>query len=201
MKAGTELHEHDWNGSGRVTVRFQRGLPVGTAMAGTDGRLQIDKVPEEAWCSPERSVRRRLARTSVRIRVAYASEGRSPIWFELPVIIHRPMPADGLIRSASITREKIGLTWRYRLSLTIASPPSPPPVAQKRPSIALDLGWRLVPDGLRVAAWVDTEGGPRVHHYSSFRSRGVSKMRRSLGRMEPSIHRRPPRNFGVVAVS
>jgi hypothetical protein len=28
MRAGTELREHDWNGSGHLSVRFQRGLPV-----------------------------------------------------------------------------------------------------------------------------------------------------------------------------
>jgi hypothetical protein len=158
MKAGTELHEHHWNGWGRVTVRFQTGLPISAAMAGTDGRLQIDCVPEEAWMSPARSIRRRLARTKVRIRVASAPESRSPIWFELPVVIHRPIPADALIRSASVIRERIGVTWRYRLILTVAHPNAPTKAPADRPAIALDLGWRLVPEGIRVATWADTLG-------------------------------------------
>jgi hypothetical protein len=155
MKEGTELREHPWNGSGRVSVRFQRGLPVRTAFTRRGLRLQIDPVSDEAWTSPVRSVRRKLSQRKVRIRVASTSEQR-PVWFEIPVVIHRPLPADGTIRSAALIREHLGLNWRYRLIVTVACPNPPSRVSAERPSVAVDLGWRLTPEGLRVAFWADT---------------------------------------------
>ena len=157
MKEGTELREHPWNGSGRVSVRFQRGLPVRTAFTRRGLRLQIDPVSDEAWTSPVRSVRRNLSRSKVRIRIASTPE-HQPVWFEIPVVIHRPLPADGMIRSAALIRERVALIWRYRLIVTVACANPPSCVSAERPSIALDLGWRLTPEGLRVAFWADTLG-------------------------------------------
>jgi hypothetical protein len=155
MRTRTELRQHEWNGSGQVSVRFQRGLPVATVFTDRDRRLQIDPVPEEAWTSPIRSTRRRLSRTIVRMRVASGTKHR-PIWLELPVVIHRPMPSGGVIRRASLIRERLGLAWRYRLVLTVAQPHAPASVSIGRPSVGIDMGWRLVPEGLRVAFWADT---------------------------------------------
>jgi len=121
--------------------------------------LQIDPVPEEAWTSLTRSTRRRLSRTRVRFRVASTVE-QLPIWFEIPVVIHRPIPLEGVIRSASLIRERLGLAWRYRLILTVARPQVPALVSMGRPSIGIDVGWRLMREGLRVAYWADTLG----HH-------------------------------------
>lgn len=157
MRTRTELREHQWNGSGQVSVRFQRGLPVRTAFTCRGRRLQIDPVREEAWTSPIRSTRRRLSRTRVRIRVASTLE-RLPVWLEIPVVIHRPMPSDGTIRRAALIRERLGLTWRYRLILTISRALAPASVSIGRPSIGIDVGWRLMPEGLRVAYWADTLG-------------------------------------------
>lgn len=157
MRERTELKEHQWNGSGQVSVRFQSGLPVRTVFTGRGRRLQIDPIPEEAWTSPIRSRRRKLSRTKVRIRVASTPEHR-PVWFEIPVVIHRPMPSNGVLRRASLIRERLGLSWRYRLILTVACPDAPVPVSAKRPSVGIDIGWRLTPQGLRVAFWADTEG-------------------------------------------
>ena len=157
MRTKTELREHRWNGEGQISVRFQRGLPVPTVYTRRGLRLQIDPVPEEAWSTPIRSTRRRLSRSHVRIRVASSAE-QLPVWFEMPAVIHRPMPADGLIRRASLIRERLGLTWRYRLLITVARVQAPPSVSTDRPNMGIDVGWRLVPEGLRVAFWADTLG-------------------------------------------
>ena len=158
MREGTELREHQWNGTGRVSVRFQRGLPVRTAFTRRGLRLQIDPVREEAWTAPIRSARRKLSRSRVRIRVASTPGEQLPVWFEIPVVIHRPPPSDGIIRSAALIRERLALSWRYRLILTIARANLPSCVSAERPSIAIDIGWRVTPEGLRVASWADTLG-------------------------------------------
>jgi Putative transposase DNA-binding domain len=158
MREGTELRQHHWNGSGRVSVRFQRGLPVRTVFTSRGLRLRIDPVCEEAWTSPVRSTRRRFSRSKVRIRVGSTPVDQLPVWFEIPVVIHRPLPPDGTIRSAALVRERLALSWRYRLILTVARPDPPLCESPERPAIGIDLGWRLTPKGLRVAFWADTLG-------------------------------------------
>ena len=152
LREGHELHFQGWDGSGKITVRYQQGLPV-TEVHGADTRLQIDGVSPLAWSSPERSARRRLVRTRVRIRVG--SDGRTPVWLELPVILHRAMPEDGTIRSASVVRDKVGGRERWRLLVTVSQPEREP---RRGPVVALDLGWRVLPHGLRVAYWEDERG-------------------------------------------
>ena len=89
LREGRELRFHGWDGTGKVTVRYQQGLPV-AEVQGVDRRLQIDPVDPLAWSSPHRSERRKLARSRVRIRVG--SDGREPVWLELPVVLHRALP-------------------------------------------------------------------------------------------------------------
>ena len=158
MREGTELREHHWNGSGRISVRFQRGLPVHTAFTRRGLRLQIEPVREEAWTASVRNVRRKLSRSRVRIRVASTPNSQLPVWFEIPVVIHRPLPQDGIIRSAALIRERLALSWRYRLILTVARANPPARVSGERPSVGIDIGWRVTPVGLRVAFWADTLG-------------------------------------------
>lgn len=154
-KEGKELKFHRWEGTGKIFTRYQYGLPVADVF-GDDTRLQINPVDPEAWTHPQRSVRRKLARTRVRLRVT--SENRSPVWVELPMVMHRPLPTGGEIRSAAIIREKVGRQHRYKLVITVALPDKR--VAPKRTggAVAIDVGWRLVPDGLRVAYWADEAG-------------------------------------------
>jgi hypothetical protein len=84
MQQGRQLRRQSWDGTGRISLHFQRdGLPVPKAFL-QNGRLQIDPVPDAAFQSP-RSQRRRLARTRIRIRVN-ANEDRSPVWLSVPAV-------------------------------------------------------------------------------------------------------------------
>ena len=155
MREGRRLKPKPWCGTGTVCVYFQRGLSV-SGVFGDNGRLQIDPVPEDAWKSPSRSVRRQLARTRVRMRITAAAD-RSPVWLELPMTMHRPLPDVGVIRWASIIRDQVGLSFRHRLQLTVREPAAD---RVERPSeaVGVDVGWRATPDGLRVAYWYGADG-------------------------------------------
>lgn len=120
--------------------------------------IQIDPVPAEAWESPVRSVRRKMSRTNLRIRVR--SEGRKPVWAEVPMVMHRPLPAGGDIRGASLICEKVAGKMRYKVVITVALPDHE--IAEEgqylgvRPSVGVDIGWRLKScGGIRVAYWSD----------------------------------------------
>ena len=155
MRSGRQLRSRHWDGTGMVTVYFPLGLSAGSVFA-KSGKLQVDPIPEAAWTSPNRATRRQLSRTRVRIRVL-ANADRSPVWLELPLIMHRPLPEGPTIRWASVLRERVGLSWRHRLLLTVREP-LPVRNEGEDQAVGIALGWRIVPTGLRVAYWCDQDG-------------------------------------------
>lgn len=155
LKKGGELRRQDWHGAGKLSVRYQTGLPIEKLYS--DTRFQIDPVDPRAWQAPERSVRRRLARTRARLRVA-SNADHSPVWLEVPVVIHRPLTDRAVIRSVHIRRDVIGPQIRHRLLVTVSEPVRVAPDVEARPWVAVHTGWRLRPGGIRVACWIDTLG-------------------------------------------
>jgi transposase len=156
LKEGKELQFHRWTGEGKVAIRYQKGMPVNEVFE-NDTRLQINPVLEDAWYHPKRAVRRKLAQTAVRIRIG--SDGRAPVWLELPMVMHRGLLENGEIRSAAVLRERVGSNFRWKLVVTVAIPEEN--LGLKRDcnsAIALDVGWRKVKDGVRTAYWVDNTG-------------------------------------------
>ncbi len=195
MRSGTELRFRRWDGTGKVTVRYQTGLPVCDAF-GANTCLQIEPVPTDAWEHPIRAVRRKAARSVIRLRVG-SDKSRKPVWVELPIVLHRPMPPDGEIRAASIVRERVGRRYRHKAIITVALPDGEYANRPKPPAgvVAVDLGWRMVTDGLRVAYWHDDQGrhgqlvlGPEVLHEFSklpdlraIRDRHFNEIKGALG--------------------
>lgn len=144
-----------WCGEGRIGVQIQGGISIDELYAGQDTRVRLEAVPEDAWHSSSRSVRRKLARSRLWVRVG--SEGRSPIWAVFPVLVHRPIPSDARVKGVAVRVEVIGTTERWTASITYTREATPLP--QRGGTVALDLGWRKRPDAsLRVAYWTDADG-------------------------------------------
>jgi hypothetical protein len=158
------LKFHHFCGEGKITVRYQHGQIVNNVFNCNDTRLQIDPVSSDAWEHPVRSVRRKLCRTRVRLRVT--SENRKPVWVELPLFMHRPMPATSDIRAASIIRQKVGRSWRHKLVVTVTVPETLSHIKRDKMGAAgIDIGWRKLTGGLRVAYWRDDTGNAsRILH-------------------------------------
>ncbi len=100
----------------------------------------------------------RNAYTNVRIRIG--SEGRSPIWATLPVLMHRPLPADARIMWAWILVRRIGTDTTYRLQLAVESE-SYGSGGGGSGTVAVDFGWKSDPTGIAVALAVDEHGQQR----------------------------------------
>ncbi len=181
LTKGIDLKFHRFDGTGKVTVRYQQGLPS-TKVFSRDTRLQIDQIRPDAWDLPRKD-RRRATQTKVRLRIGSRPD-RSPFWVELPMVMHRPLPPDSEIRSSSVVRERVGERFRYKLLLTVAVSDRPM-LRQGNRTCAIDLGWRVVSlhphavkgivvygfeiyenpashqdrfDGVRVAYWSDDKG-------------------------------------------
>jgi hypothetical protein len=154
-KDGGSLHFRRWDGSGKVTVRFQNALRTSDAFS-KSRRLQIEPVPEEAWTSESRAIRRKVGRTFARTRIG-SNPDRTPVWLELPIILHRPMPAGGMIRSASVIREGIGLSWRYRLIVRVREE-SRAQLKLAGQGIGIAVRVHFKTGGLGVAEWYSENG-------------------------------------------
>jgi len=147
-----------WRGSGLIGTQIQKGMDAEDIFDPNGTLIQVDPVDEGAWLHPKRSERRKLMRTRLRLRVA-STEKRKPIWADFALYMHRPLPEKSRVKRANIVIEKIGETLRYSLHLTIDDSSTkivPPPNRAK--AVGLDVGWRKVDEGMRVATWHGSDG-------------------------------------------
>lgn len=155
-----------WDGGGKVVVQLQGGLEVPVALAGTDTQLRVEPRPDGVWIDGSRRKpdgtlwKRKLGTAIVKMRIGTIEGSTKPIWCEIPIHLHRPLPEDAQIKWAWLRRYRIGTAfkWEFQFTLSRSSWPRPEGSA-KTGSVGVDVGWRTMPDGrLRVAAWVGSDG-------------------------------------------
>lgn len=147
---GTEPNDpkfRRWDGSGHVSVQLQGGMDVAEALSGEDTRLQLIDVTTG---TPRRG--RRFY--TLRMRVS-SDEHKAPVWAEWPMVMHRPMPEGARIKVATATCRRDGYRDRWTVEITV-SMADPKPRFGK--AIGVDIGWRAIGDGVRVAYWYDQDG-------------------------------------------
>ena len=160
MQSGAELRFHRFDGTGRWTCQIQGGMSIEEAFEGGSNSFQIDRIDPAAWddSSTTRGERKRLCRTSARVRIN-SDAARKPVWLEIPIVMHRPIPADARIQLVSVNTKKIANRIQWFLNVTVVEGD------EERGElsgdvVALDVGWRKKPDGcVRVAFWADGSGG------------------------------------------
>lgn len=164
-----------WEGEGKIAVQLQGGLTWDDAIGGADTRLRVETVSGDEWLARQGKTRKGPARTPGSRRdsgsraVQYAivwlragSEGRRPIWVQVPVEIDRAIPP-GKVMWAWLQRRALpsigehGSPWRWEVQLVIRTEEAPPS-STGRGTVAVNLGWRRIETGLRVAYWVDDAG-------------------------------------------
>ena len=159
-----------WNGDGTIGVQIQSTAgrcSSERALACVDDRLQIELSNEEELATTGKS---RGLRAVGKVRLRIGTEKKQPLWTEVPVTFHRPLPAKGCIRYAYLHRIRIGLQERWKLRLTIVEENVAPraiPEEIKGKSVAVHLGYRILSDGsLRVASCKTSDGKWFTHTLS-----------------------------------
>jgi Putative transposase DNA-binding domain len=135
-KAG-ELQFRRFTGDGTLTAQIMGGALPKQCFDGEHTFFQTERVPGQRW---------------TRARMRIGSDERNPIWLDLPVIFHRPIPPTSMIKSVSMTSR----AGKWFLNVTVTES-DPQPVLGK-PHAGLDIGYRLRPEGIRVAYWTDDAG-------------------------------------------
>lgn len=101
---------------------------------------------------------RRLRNKKVRlwIRVGSNADG-TPIWASVMMVMHRSLPEHSLIKAIHLRCFLVGNQPRWAVLFSVEQAPRESRHIGGR--VAIDIGWRMLPDGdLRVAYWVGSDG-------------------------------------------
>jgi hypothetical protein len=148
-KLGT-LRFQRFDGSGRITNQIQGGITVHQLFEGTHSLVQVLARPEHPG-----HAKHLLRATVYRHGRGEKSVHRTVVW---PMIMHRPIPDDVMIKQVTVHRRRLGAKWRWTATFSCTTGPDCPEPAGNR-IVAINLGWRLVQDRLRVAT-VMADGEP-----------------------------------------
>ena len=143
-----------WTGDGSIGVQIVGGMTVDDLTSHTF--LRIEPVSEMAW-QGSRGERRRLGRTRLWMRVG-SKEDRSPIWAVWPMQMHRPLPVGSKIKTAAVHLKRIGPREEWFVTLTIDTSDCITPSVVNNVAVAVDTGWRVIGDEIRVAVWRAQDG-------------------------------------------
>ena len=166
MKSGAELKFHSFDGTGRFTCQIQGGMTVSEFFSGErQAIVSADPVSPDAFWHPSRGERRRASRTTLRITVYTGKDAEGKPFrrmLSFPMVVHREIPENATIKQLVVSRKRVGTEFRWSATLTCTLPGSAPPFERREESksCGIDLGWRLVPEGLRVAT-IASENGIR----------------------------------------
>lgn len=128
-----------FTGEGKLSLQIQGGMSPAELLACEDGRVRLKAI--------------HAASRYYQLWFRVGSEGRQPIWAKVPLVLHRDLPADARIQWVSILRRQCGTHWRWQVQFTLKREEWPQ-VAALKGACGVDLGWRQVEGGLRVAYWV-----------------------------------------------
>ena len=144
-----------FDGQGRVGVQLQGGLSVPELDSGEDTRVRVEHVGP-VWHLPRRRPPKGAPKAQHVLWLRVGSDGRAPVWARFPMILHRPLPHDGTIKWATVVLRRYATREEWAVVFTVLEPERERSCG--RGAVAIDLGWRTVPEGLRVAV-AQGEGG------------------------------------------
>jgi transposase len=159
-KTGREPGFRKFDGSGMIAVQLQKGsdklngMSVADLLSCKDTRLRLS-LPGACPCYSCRSPHRKNKHSVLSMRVG--SDGRDPIWADIPVTVHRDLPSSARIKLVRLHRRVVGVSTKWEVQFVVDTPEQPPKT-DPSPSAAIDIGWRRIGDGLRVA-WIVGEDG------------------------------------------
>lgn len=146
LKAGGELHFRKFDGTGRIVNQIQGGITVDALFAGTNSQVQLRPATAAEW------PKRRLRPQAHILTANVFTTARKPRHVSWPLILDRPFPQDAIIKEVHIVRRKD--EWTVSFSLA-ARMPAPIPAGA---ACGMDIGWRRLNDGIRVATLINDRG-------------------------------------------
>lgn len=106
----------------------------------------------------DRSGRVRPARhREVKIRVG-THEDRTPRWLTVKALVHRELPEGARVAWAIVAARRVAYRTRYELQFVVQGEASCRPAGARADYVGVDIGWRRVDGGIRIAVWSGSDG-------------------------------------------
>lgn len=137
-----------WTGDGKCGCQVQLGITPEQAMSGTDTRLQIRIL------NPEK----KKPHAEIKVRVGSNDKGK-PIFATVRARYHRPLPEGCRIKWAYLVRRRTASSDKWSVQLIISRAGGfPKHDLATTGRVGINLGWRQLWNGLRVATWIGSDG-------------------------------------------
>jgi transposase len=159
---GTEPHNPKFKrftGEGQIGLQIQDGLTWAEIYSGQDNRLRVEnRQPREGWRGDPNSKRsQKNKKMMLALRIG-SNEDRTPILARFPMIMDRELPPDSKIVTAKISCKRHGRREEWSVDFTLELPAPARRSSSPEGKIAVDIGWRLLGDEIRVASWRGSNG-------------------------------------------
>lgn len=177
MKEGTELKFHRFSGEGRFSCQIQGGKSTAELLDNVGTRevaLRLIDQGEfaaltgrghqggEAREVGSRRDRRQYGILAVTVYTGRDSDGRVVRrTLDFPIILHRLLPEEGRLKMVRVNRRRIGAEFDWTATFTYTHEAEPVPPSDSPLACGINLGWKQVHDGLRVATIFDGRGPAR----------------------------------------
>jgi hypothetical protein len=171
----------DFRGPIGIQLTNGKGLSVRTAFAGTDPNLKIEIHPDARLRGDRRlnANRARPFRVAATARIKLSGRADKGVYIDVPFVLHRPLPEDGVIKWVYLISTRVGIRTIYELQFTLESPQFKAKESTATGTIAINFGWRALEDGrLRVATTFD--GIEHRVYTLPYKMRETEKFRQTL---------------------
>jgi len=150
----------------RIGVHWVGGTSVEEVLS-NDTLMQIVDPPEfrQTKSGPryKRDEQGNIIYCMLRFRVGSVGKKKEPLWAELPLAYDRPLPVDGRIKFAYVTRRPLRERnpWQYYLCVSVeaASFERTLPHVTQEGTTTVNFGWRQLDSGNIRVATVNRDGG------------------------------------------
>lgn len=174
MKEGADLKFHRFDGSGRFSCQIQGGITTEELLTGKHNIAQVRLVDQSTWAEAagkrppatmlqdvgSRRDSREYGILSVTIYTFKDEEGMHRRTLDFPIILHRPLPEGVTLKQLVVTRRKVGTDYRWAVIFTFTGEAESVDNASPL-TCGINLGWKQVQGGLRVATVQDGQGKSR----------------------------------------
>lgn len=163
MKSNAELRFKAFDGTGKFAVRFENGgLTIDELKAGASNVCRIETLDTSRFQNLSKrgilsKARHAITMTIYTFKDESGKKSRKEIC--LPIIFHREMD-EGKIKTIHLHRRRIGKQFHWSASFTLKNDAEHASVTHHKSTKAcgVDIGYRLVKEGLRVATVADLGG-------------------------------------------
>jgi hypothetical protein len=151
LKDGGELRFRGFKHEGRIVNQIQGGLTIAGLFDSDSNQVQLRAAKATDW------PKRRLHPLGHVLTACVNTQDRKPRHVSWPLILHRPFPDDAIVKEVHISRRRKGPRadqWTVAFSLSVPAITESPAGA----ACGMDIGWRLLNEGVRVATIVNDRG-------------------------------------------